>query len=271
MANENGIQLVPVQSGFVDRGYDFGSSRIRPLSSRRIALITGEGINSNAAGEVWHYFDKEIGYPVTLINQNDLARMRWSDFDLVVLPDGNYRFLNDKAQTEAFRNWIQGGGHVVALENAVAQLAKQDWSVKLKKSDDGDDDNDDYELLKRYENRERDFIPSMTPGSIFRVELDNTHPLGFGFPSYYYTLKYDDNIYDFIKDGGWNVGVIKKEKQVAGFDGSKLQNRLQDGLLFGVQEIGNGTVTYLADNVLFRSFWENGKLMFANAVFLVGQ
>ena len=271
MANENGIQLVPVQSGFVDRGYDFGSSRIRPLSSRRIALITGEGINSNAAGEVWHYFDKEIGYPVTLINQNDLARMRWSDFDLVVLPDGNYRFLNDKAQTEAFRNWIQGGGHVVALENAVAQLAKQDWSVKLKKSDDGDDDNDDYELLKRYENRERDFIPSMTPGSIFRVELDNTHPLGFGFPSYYYTLKYDDNIYDFIKDGGWNVGVIKKEKQVAGFVGSKLQNRLQDGLLFGVQEIGNGTVTYLADNVLFRSFWENGKLMFANAVFLVGQ
>ena len=159
----------------------------------------------------------------------------------------------------------------MALENAVAQLAKQDWSVKLKKSDDGDDDNDDYELLKRYENRERDFIPSMTPGSIFRVELDNTHPLGFGFPSYYYTLKYDDNIYDFIKDGGWNVGVIKKEKQVAGFVGSKLQNRLQDGLLFGVQEIGNGTVTYLADNVLFRSFWENGKLMFANALFLVGQ
>ena len=63
-----------------------------------------------------------------------------------------------------------------------------------------------------------------TPGSIFRVELDNTHPLGFGFPDYYYTLKHDDAIYDFIKEGGWNVGVLKKDKQVAGFVGSKLIN-----------------------------------------------
>jgi hypothetical protein len=42
-------------------------------------------------------------------------------------------------------------------------------------------------------------------------------------------------------------------------------------MLFGWEEIGGGTVTYFADDVLFRSFWENGKLMFANAVFLVGQ
>ncbi|HEY0356055.1 MAG TPA: M14 family zinc carboxypeptidase [Flavisolibacter sp.] len=272
LANEMKVKLVPVKTGFVDKGYDFGSSKIRPLLSRRIAVITGEGINSNAAGEVWHYFDKEIEYPVTLINQNDIGRIRWSDYDVVVMPDGNYRFFSDKAQVDAFRNWIQGGGHVVALENAVSQLSKQDWSIKLKKeSEDDADEKDQYELLKRYEDRERDFIPNMTPGSIYRVELDNTHPLGFGFPGYYHTLKYDDRIYEFIKEGGWNVGVIKKENQVAGFVGSKLQNRLQDGLLFGVQDIGGGTITYLADNVLFRSFWENGKLMFANAVFLVGQ
>jgi hypothetical protein len=28
---------------------------------------------------------------------------------------------------------------------------------------------------------------------------------------------------------------------------------------------------FLADDVLFRSFWENGKLLLCNAVFLVGQ
>jgi hypothetical protein len=28
---------------------------------------------------------------------------------------------------------------------------------------------------------------------------------------------------------------------------------------------------YFADNPVFRSFWESGKLMLANAVFLVGQ
>ena len=112
---------------------------------------------------------------------------------------------------------------------------------------------------------------SVTPGSIYRVTLDNTHPLAFGYPSSYYTLKQDDAIYEFIQQGGWNVGVLKREAQVAGFVGRRLAQRLQDGLLFGTQELGRGTVTYLADDVLFRNFWENGKLMFSNALFMVGQ
>jgi hypothetical protein len=269
-ANTNKVSLTPVSSGFVDKGYDFGSSKVRPVKARRIAVLTGEGVGANAAGEVWHYFDKLIDYPVTLINAEEFNSIKWSNYDVVIMPNGNYKFLADRAQSEALKNWVQNGGHVVALESAVAQLAKLDWTIKSKKAEETDS-KDIYASLKRYENRERDFIPSITPGSIFRVELDNTHPLAFGFPNYYYTLKQDDAIYDFIKEGGWNVGIIKKEKQVAGFVGSKLKNKLQDGLLFGVQDIGAGTVTYLSDDVLFRSFWENGKLMFANAVFLVGQ
>jgi hypothetical protein len=271
LAGKYGVPVTRVNSGFVDKGADFGSSKVQPLKKRRIALFTGEGISSNAAGEVWHYFDQLVEYPVTLINLADFSRTRWSDYDLIIMPDGNYRFLTDKAAADVFRNWISGGGNVIALEGAVAQLAKLDWAIKSKKSEDSSKSRNDYEALRKFENRERDFIPTVTPGSIFKVELDNTHPLAFGFPDYYYTLKQDDAIYEFIKEGGWNVGVLKKNRQVAGFVGSKLINKLQDGLLFGAQEIGRGNITYLADNVLFRSFWENGKLMFSNAVFLVGQ
>ena len=67
------------------------------------------------------------------------------------------------------------------------------------------------------------------------------------------------------------MGYVKKYNFVTGFTGSKVKERLKDGLLFGVQDIGQGTVVYMADNPMFRSFWENGKLLFANAVFLVGQ
>ena len=81
----------------------------------------------------------------------------------------------------------------------------------------------------------------------------------------------DDNLYEFFNNDGWNAGVIKKENQVAGFVGAKLKERLKDGLLFGVQPYGNGTIVGLTDNVLFRNFWENGKLLFCNAVFLAGQ
>jgi hypothetical protein len=93
--------------------------------------------------------------------------------------------------------------------------------------------------------------------------------LAFGYPDHYYTLKQDENIYEFIKENGWNVGVIKKDNQVAGYVGSRLKARLKDGVLFGVQQIGSGTISFLSDDVLFRSFWENGKLMLCNAVFLV--
>ena len=269
-ASANQVALYPVRSGFVDKGFDFGSDKIKMLHKRRVAMLTGQGVSSTAAGEIWHFFEQELQYPITLVNASDAAGTNWSNYDVLILPQGSYGFLNDKAAVEELKKWVSAGGNLIALENAVAQLSKQDWSLKAKKQDEPDS-SDTYAALKKYENREREFIPDVTPGSIFRVELDNTHPLAFGFPSYYYTLKSDARIYEFIKDGGWNVGVLKKDRQLAGFVGSRLQQHLQDGLLFGVQDIGNGTVTYLADNVLFRSFWENGKQMFVNAVFLVGQ
>jgi hypothetical protein len=35
--------------------------------------------------------------------------------------------------------------------------------------------------------------------------------------------------------------------------------------------MGSGDIIYLADNPIFRNFWENGKLLLSNAVFLAGQ
>jgi hypothetical protein len=40
--------------------------------------------------------------------------------------------------------------------------------------------------------------------------------------------------------------------------------------MLGVQDMGAGSVVYFTEDPLFRSFWENGKLLFCNAVFLVG-
>jgi hypothetical protein len=44
---------------------------------------------------------------------------------------------------------------------------------------------------------------------------------------------------------------------------------IPNSLIFGVQNYGKGCAIYMVDNPLFRGFWENGKLFFANAVFLV--
>lgn len=269
--NANNVKANIITTGFVDKGFDFGSSKIHYLKAPRVALLTGEGVGSNSAGEVWHFFEQSLDYPVTLINASDFARINWSDFDVLIMPSGNYRFLTDKTAADQLKYWVNKGGRLVAIEGGVGQLAKTDWAIKAKKSDDASDKKDPYAALQVYEEREREFLTRNIPGSIFKVQLDNSHPLAFGYPNFYYTLKQDDALYEFIKEGGWNVGVLKKGSQVSGFVGSSLKDKLNDALVFGVQDMGAGKIVYLADNLMFRNFWENGKLMFCNAVFMVGQ
>ena len=266
-----GIETTSLTTGFVDKGLDFGSPSVKIIKKPNVVLLTGTGVGSLAAGEIWNFFEQQLDYPLTLVNADDIGRMNLNDADVIILPDGNYRFLGDKGNTDKLKEWINKGGKLIALEGAVAQMAGGDWGIKMKKAEDDKDKKDVYEPLKRYEEREKDFLKGNIPGSIYRVTLDNSHPLAFGYPDFYYTLKQDDNVAEFIKENGWNVGVIKKEGQVAGFVGSKLKEKLKDGLLFGVQDMGNGSIVYFVDDIIFRSFWENGKLIFSNAVFLVGQ
>jgi Zinc carboxypeptidase len=271
-AGELGLQSVitPVFTGFVDKGYDFGSPRVRMINKPKIALITGEGIASGAAGEIWHYFEQQLKYPLSLINQSNVSAQNLQAYDVIIMPDGNYKFLNDKSSQDILRAWITQGGKVIAIEAAMSQLAQLEWGIKIKKDEDKKDDDTQnlYERIKQYENRERDYLPNSMPGAVYKLDLDNSHPLGFGYPGYYFTLKMDDKIYEFLKDG-WNVGVIKKENYVSGFAGSKTKIKLKDGLLLGVYPMGGGNIVYMADDPIFRSFWESGKLLLANAIFMV--
>jgi hypothetical protein len=268
------VTVAAVPSGFVDKGFDIGSDKVRFIRAPKIAVLSGPEAGSNAMGEIWHFFDQQLGYPVTLVNTEDLGRMEPGDFNVLIIPDGNYTMFAQKDKNDELKEWVRKGGKIIALENAAAQMSRSDWGFKLKgssleKTEKEDIKKDDYGLLKKYDGREKDYITSSIPGSIFKVELDDSHPLAFGYADNYYTLKQDENIYEFLKDG-WNVGVLKKDNYISGFTGNKLKDKLKDGVLFGAIDMGRGTVVFLADNPLFRSFWENGKLLFCNAVFLAG-
>jgi hypothetical protein len=106
------------------------------------------------------------------------------------------------------------------------------------------------------------------PGAIFKVEIDKTHPLGYGTDGIYYSLVRDVYAYDYLKDG-WNVGYIKDNSHVTGFAGKIAKEKMKNTLTFGVQEIGRGKIIYMADSPLFRGFWYAGKLIFGNALFTV--
>ena len=271
IAKESGEDLTKITSGFVDKGADFGSDKIRFINKPTVAVLAGDEVNSLAFGEVWHFFEQQIGYPITVIKTSDLGRVKWNDIQVLIAPDGYYQNLD----SEKIQEWIKAGGKLIAIDGAVKQLAdKKGFSLKSKEEKKESDKNaakkDAYDQIKPYADRERASIVNNIPGAIYKIDLDNTHPLGFGFPSYYYTLKLDANTYNFLENG-WNVGTVKKNNYVTGFAGTQTKMKIQDGTLLAVEEIGRGSVVYMADNPLFRSFWENGKLLFSNAVFMVGQ
>jgi hypothetical protein len=267
IATETGEELTKLASGFVDKGADFGSGKIRYIKKPNVAVLGGEEVSSLGFGEVWHFFEQQIKYPITVIKPADLNRVVWDEIDVLIAPDGYYQNLDN----EKIQNWIRGGGKLIAIDGAVSRLAnKKGFGLKTKEAAKEEDKKDIYGNLKTYGDRERSSLVNSIPGAIYKISLDNTHPLAFGYPNFYYSLKQDAQTYSFLEEG-WNVGYIKKDNYVTGFAGVNTKKKVQDATLFGVEDLGRGTVVYLADNPLFRSFWENGKLLFSNAVFLVGQ
>ena len=106
-------------------------------------------------------------------------------------------------------------------------------------------------------------------GSIVKNHLDNSHPLAFGDGDNIFNLKLEKSLYPLLPKG-WNVGILKDQRSIiSGFMGHKIKKKIKNNLIFGVQDVKKGRVIYLADNILFRSFWYNNYVLFGNAIFFV--
>ena len=115
--------------------------------------------------------------------------------------------------------------------------------------------------------RGRSFLEDAIPGAIYKVTLDASNSMSYGLEGDYFTLKTGGDRFAYLK-GGSNVGTIRsKSDLIAGFVGGKVQDKLAETLVFGTESMGRGTMVYLVDNPLFRSFWYEGKILFTNAVF----
>jgi hypothetical protein len=271
-AEKHSQHIEGVETSFVQSGADFGSSSVRYLKKPRIALLAGEGTSSNRVGEVWHFFDRQIDYPVTLLDTGYFEEVDLGNYDVLILPSA---IDGDKFDDERFRElreWIKSGGKLIAVSEANNMLAGKD-GFDLKWKEDKDDSTgvvSDNEKLDRYGEQQREYITGSNTGSVFEISMDTSHPLAFGYRDSYFSLKLGADAYRYLDDG-WNVGVAKEDARMSGFVGHKAEEKLENTLTFGVQNMGEGSVVYMIDNPLFRAFWYNGKLLFGNAVFLVGQ
>ncbi|HPE82850.1 MAG TPA: M14 family metallopeptidase [Aequorivita sp.] len=269
IANKLGRQLYASPTSYADNLTDFGSQYVHLIKKNRVAMLQGEGTSSLSYGALWHFFETQLKYPITSINTGDIGNIEWNDYDVLVLPDGNYKsILNDDTFT-SFEQWINKGGRIIALGNAVAAFEGKDgFDLKRNGNEKEEKETDSLGNLVPYALRELESTKDFITGSIYKVKLDNTHPLAFGYGDTYYSLKLGSDSYKFLNDG-YNVGYINEPESVSGFSGETAKSSLKNSIVFAEAKKDRGSVVYMVDDVTFRSFWQNGKLFLANAVFFV--
>ena len=257
--------LVATQTGFMQAGPDFGSGAYQLIEQPRVLLLGDEGVRTNSFGQAWYYFEQDINLPITIRAATDLDRIHLSAFNTLIMVDGRYRM--DEGTRNKLNTWLSEGGHLIAVGSANGSLAGQE-GFSLQRAANGNN-GDDEPAYPAYDEQERRYISNLIPGAIFKVTMDGSHPLAYGIGDTYFSLKTSGTAYAKM-ERGWNVGYLPEELMVAGFAGKNARAAQRNSTVFGVQRKGRGAVTYLVDNPLYRSFWENGKFLFSNAVFFVG-
>ncbi len=278
IANKLEITLNSSTSAYVDEGKDFGSPDVKAIQPPKVALLGGSGTSSLNFGELWYFFEQELDYPLSILEVDMLGRLDLRDYDVVILPSSYGSYLS-KENFEKVMEWVKAGGKLIAIEGALNffadkegfALATFDTEEEKKAQEKWQNEIDKAERIEPYQDRERMGISTTAAGAIFEVKMDATHPLSFGTGGTFYTLKNNGSRYSYM-DKAVNVGIIPSlDNYRFGYIGHKIKSQMAESMVYGVENQGRGQIVYMVDNPMFRSFWEAGKLIMANAVFLVGQ
>lgn len=267
-------ECVPITTGFAANGADLGGEFYPLLKAPKVLLLSGNGVSNIDFGQVWYYMDQVIEFPLSIIELDYFKKVNLTNYTTLILADGYYNF--SESEQKNIDEFVSNGGKVIAMGGGMTMFEDREGYHLTKFATEEEKTNatqkeEEEELYNRfldYEGSERRSISAYVPGAIIENTIDITHPLTFGLGANYFSLKTTPAVYKLLK-GAENVIYVPKKFQSFGFVGSKLKGQLAETVSFAVDAVGKGKVIYMIDNPLFRGFWENGNLLFSNALFLV--
>ena len=284
-AKELGVNVYSASTGLTDHGISLGSSHITPIKRARIAIAVGPPVSSNDYGELWFLFEQELHIPFTGMRTTELADADLSKFDVIILPDAsNYQSVFDSARVEKLKKWIQGGGVLIGIEGGAQFLTKSRSAITLaaNKAEKKDDekskeekelDKAKKELSKRetlFEKEEKDRLGQL-PGTIFRVLVDTTHPIGFGISREIYVFKSNAPPLD-LSETGHNVARFARDSvQTSGYATKEKAQKISEAAYIQDFRIGRGRAVLFAENVTFRRFWSGLEKLLLNSILFLPQ
>lgn len=266
------IPAYAVNSGFSVKGIDLGSRNVRVLKKTKAALLIGDGINSHEAGEVWHLLDTRVQMPITKLQLRNFKRASLDKYNTLVMVSGSYYQL-DSIQLLKLKQWIIKGNTLITIANASKwvidkKLVKETLTKKPK------EDNEKKNIKRSsFVNASEEIGREGLGGAIFEVDLDISHPLGFGYHSSSLPVYKNNKVFLSPSNNAYStVAKYTNNPHIDGFISAKnLEVFLKPSASLIVSSIGKGRVVMFADNSNFRGSWYGTNRLFLNALFLGNQ
>ena len=286
IAAKHGVRPIGTDTAFVDAGgISLGSGDVVHMKSPRVLLMWDAPTSSLSAGWARFTLERRIGARTTAVRVGSFRRANLVDFDVVVMPSGDYSVLGDDG-IRRLKDFVRAGGTVITLGEASRWAAKEKVALidtrtenrdgsPEKEAPPADGDKKKFETGKPFDYEkavqpERE-APESTPGAYLRMNLDPDHWLSAGTDFEMGVLVESRRIFTPIAlDKGTNVGVYaKKDKlRMSGLVWDEAQTALAQKAYLIHQSSGAGHVIAFAEEPNYRGYTEATMLLFANAVLL---
>lgn len=261
-ATENQVTFHRVDTSFTEEGISLGSDRMLAIAPPQVGLIGGPGVSRTSFGALWHLLDVDVALPTTRLEVEHLGRVGLSDFDVLILPEGSYGDTLRENDTERLARWVEEGGTLIALGDAVEWLQTAELtSVQRWNDEPGETDEPERATMDSGPG------PVYTPGAVVATSLRTHHPMAAGLPSSPPVLVTGNLVLQTLERPEQNVLTAQMDGPVrSGFAWPEAEERLAGSLLASVERRGDGQVVVFAQHPAYRLFWRGTMPLFLNAV-----
>ncbi len=263
VSRQTGVSVMSLATGLSTEGVDVGSSANRTLTPTRAAMVVGPGVSPYEAGEVWHLLDQRVGMPISKIDMGNLSRANLSRYNTLVMVSGQYNL--DPQLTARIKAWVQQGNTLITLKTASEWAIRQGFTKeKLAKAD-----TTKTTLRLNYADAENVEGAKAIGGLILGADLDNTHPIGFGFSERSLSMYRNGKTFLQPSQTPYNTVVqYTASPKIGGYIAKDNLRKLGKSAAVLVAPEGAGRVVLFADNPNFRAFWYGTNKLFLNALFM---
>jgi hypothetical protein len=261
VASDHAVTFTPLSTGNVEAGSDLGSKYMQKVAKPSIAMLVGTGVSATDAGEVWHLLDQRMNISATHLDLAQFNRAELARYNTIIMVSGAYAGINK----EKLKAWVEGGGVLVACEDAISWL-NDNGLVKLEMKKVAS--SVDSLAKPRYADKEQIDGAQRMNGAIFRADIDTTHPLCYGYQQPFVDLFKTNSVFIKVPQNVYATPVKYGAAPLqSGYITRQNYQALKNAASVVVQTVGNGRIIMMADNPNFRAFWLGGSKLFLNAIF----